>query len=91
MGLPITVYHRPNGRQENIICNNIEEDDANWFITRSVKVSMEESGSGGHILYADYGAVDEDGEPDEVILVTHRSCPEAMSSLREMTERAMAS
>lgn len=89
MGLPITIYHRPNGRQENIICHHITEDDARWFQTRSVTVSMEESGSGGHILYADYGAVDEDGEPDEVILVTNRSCIEAMATLREMTEKAM--
>lgn len=89
MGLPVTVYHRPNGRRENIICHKISEDDEKWFRTRNVRVSMEESGSGGHILYADYGAVDEDGEPDEVILVTHRSCIEAMSTLREMVEKAM--
>ena len=90
MGLPVTIYHRPNGRQEDIICNNINEDDAKWFQDHSVKVSMEESGSGGHILYADYGAVDEDGEPDEVIVVTHRSCEEAMAELRRLTEKAMA-
>jgi hypothetical protein len=29
MGLPVTIYHRPNGRQEDIICNNINEDDLN--------------------------------------------------------------
>ena len=90
MGLPVTIYHRPNGRQEDIICNNINEDDAKWFQDHNVKVSMEESGSGGHILYADYGAVDEDGEPDEVIVVTHRSCEEAMAKLRRLTEKAMA-
>ena len=90
MGLPVTIYHRPNGRQENIICNNINDDDAQWFQDHSVKVSMEESGSGGHILYADHGAVDEDGEPDEVIVVTHRSCEEAMAELRRLTEKAMA-
>lgn len=89
MSLPITIYHRPNGRKENIICREISDDDADWFKTHRVHVSMEESGSGGHILYADYGVVDEDGEPDEVILITHGSCREAMAKLREMTERAM--
>ena len=90
MGLPVTIYHRPNGRQEDIICNNINEDDAKWFQDHNVKVSMEESGSGGQSLYADYGSVDEDGEPDEVIVVTHRSCEEAMAELRRLTEKAMA-
>lgn len=89
MSLPVTIYHRPNGRKENIICEQISDDDAQWFKTRSVHVSMEEDGSGGHILYADYGAVDEEGAPDEVILMTQRSCIEAMATLREMTERAM--
>jgi len=89
MSLPVTIYHRPNGRRENIICREIEDADAEWFQTHKVHVSMEESGSGGHILYADYGAVDEDGEPDEVILVTRNSCREAMSTLREMTEKAI--
>ena len=91
MSLPITIYHRPNGRKENIVCREIEDDDAAWFKTNKVHVSMEESGSGGHILYADYGAVDESGESDEVILMTGRSCREAMATLREMTEKVMAS
>ena len=89
MGLPVTLYLRPKGRREEIICNQIADDDANFFKTRSVKVSIEEDGSGGHILYADYGAVDEEGQPSEVILITQASCIEAMSTLREMTERAM--
>lgn len=91
MGLPVTLYLRPNGRREEIICKRIADDDANFFKTHGVKVSMEESGSGGHILYADYGAVDEEGEPDEVIVMTHRSCEEAMAELRRLTEKAMVS
>lgn len=89
MGLPVTIYHRPGGRRENIICNNINPEDAEWFLTNKVSVSMEEDGSGGHILYADYGAVDEEGIPDEVIVMSRKSCEEAMATLRELTEKAM--
>lgn len=92
MGLPVTVYHRPGGRQEQIICREIDDDDTNWFQTRSVKVSMESDGRDGYIVYADYGAVDEEGEPDEIIVLSQgRSCRKTLSELRELTERAMVS
>lgn len=90
MSLPVTIYHRPNGRQEEIICREVEDDDAQWFKTRSVKVSMESDGGDGYIIYADYGAVTEDGEPDEIVVTSKgRSCRKTLSELRELTERAM--
>lgn len=92
MSLPMTAFLRPDGKKQEIICNFITDDDANFFKTRSVKVSMEEDGSGGYILYADYGAVNEDGEPDEIIVFSGaRTCETSMTELREMTEKAMAS
>lgn len=88
--LPVTIYHRPNGRQEEIICREVEDDDAQWFKTRSVKVSMESDGRDGYIVYADYGAVDEDGEPVEIIVLSAgRDCRKTLTELRELTERAM--
>lgn len=90
MGLPVTIYHRPNGRAEEIICREIDDDDAQWFKTRSVKVSMESDGRDGYILYADYGAVDEEGEPDEIVVLSlGRSCRKTLAKLRELTEKAM--
>lgn len=88
--LAITLYKRPNGAQEEIICRFISEDDANWFKTRSVKVSMESDGRDNHILYADYGGVDEEGEPEEIVVFSAgRDCEPCMKELRERTERAM--
>lgn len=90
MGLPITIYHRPNGRAEEIICREIDDDDAQWFKTRNVKVSMESDGRDGYIIYADYGAVDEGGEPDEIVVLSlGRSCRKTLTELRELTEKAM--
>lgn len=92
MGLPVTIYHRPNGRPEEILCREVEESDAQWFTTRSVKVSMESDGKDGYIVYADYGAVNEDNEPDEIVVFSHgRSCRATLTELRELTERAMVS
>lgn len=92
MGLPVTVYHRPDGRPEEILCREVNDDDAQWFKTRSVKVSMESDGRDGYIVYADYGAVDEENEPDEIIVFSKgRSCRETLTELRELTERAMVS
>jgi len=89
--LKATVFMRPNGRQEETIIKDISEDDANFFITRSVKISMEDSPGFGPTVYADYGAVTEDGEPDEIIVFScGRSCEATMAELRQIVERAMA-
>jgi len=90
MPIQATVFLRPNGRQEEITVKNINDDDANFFKTRSVKISMEDNPGLGTTVYADYGAVTEDGEPDEIIVFSRgRSCEDTMAELRELVERAM--
>ena len=91
MRIPVTVYERPNGKRVDIICPNIRDDDANFFTTRSVKISMEECPGSGFAIYADYGAVDEEDEPQEILVFSNgRSCEDTMAELRELVEQAMA-
>lgn len=91
MPIQATLFVRPNGRQEEITVKDINDDDANFFNTRSVKISMEDSPGFGPTVYADYGAVTEDGEPDEIIVFScNRSCEATMAELRQIVERAMA-
>ena len=86
-----TLFLRPNGRQEETVVTEIKPDDANFFNTRSVKISMEGNPGLGITVYADYGAVTEDGEPDEIIVFSRdRTCEDTMAELRELVERAMA-
>ena len=90
MPIQATVFLRPNGRQEEITITNISDDDAYFFNTRSIKVSLEDDPIGGQVGYADYGAQDEDGHPEEIIVFSRgRSCGDTMAELRELTEKAM--
>lgn len=90
MSLHITIYTRPRGDKEVIVCRNIYDDDADFFRTRSINVSMEADGNSGYIVYADYGARTEDGEPNEMIVMSNgRSCEDTLAELRQLTERAM--
>jgi hypothetical protein len=87
MGIPATIYHRPNGEQQSIIINDVDDLDAAWFKANHVRVSMEEDGTGGYILYGDYGASMEDGTPEEAIVFSGgKSCRDSLKSLREAIE-----
>lgn len=91
MSIKATVFLRPNGRQEEIIVENINDDDAKFFNFHGIEISMEESPGLGQTVYADYGAVTEDGEPDEIIVFSRgRSCEDTLAELRELVEKAMA-
>lgn len=90
MPIQATAFLRPNGRREEITVANISDDDAYFFNTRGIKVSLEEDSLGGQVVYADYGALDEDGQPEEIIVFSRgRSCEDTMAELRELTEKAM--
>lgn len=91
--LTATAFLRPNGKQEIIEVNHVNEDDARWFIENNIKISIEEDGRGGFVVYGDYGAIDpEDLEPVEAIeLSMGRNCQDTLKSLREKIEKAKAS
>lgn len=88
MPIQATVFVPPNGRQETIMVQEINDDDANWFIGHNVKLSMEQLQTGVFVLYADYGAKTEDGDPDEIIVLGTKGCREMMTELRIKTQKA---
>jgi hypothetical protein len=86
----VTIYHRPNGRPETLDIPNVHKEDADWFEANNVKISMEEDGAGGNIVYADIGLKDEDGEPVELIeLSKGRDCMTTLAALRQQCEEAL--
>lgn len=90
MGIPAVVYERPHGNRHDIIVNDIDDLDAAWFKAKGVKISMESDGCGGYIVYGDYGAKTEDGQPEEAIAFSNgRSCRYTLKSLREAIEEML--
>lgn len=88
--MKVTVFKRPNGLKEVIDMKNINGEDEMWFLANGVKISMEEDGADGFIIYADIGRKDEDGEPDEIILLSKgRTCVQCMTALRKECDEAM--
>lgn len=88
--MKVTVYHRPDGHPEVIDCKHVHDEDATWFQSNNVAISMEDIG-GQFAVYADVGHVDEEGEPDELIeLSGDRDCFETMAALRKQCESAIA-
>lgn len=90
--LTAIAYHRPNGRQETIVVRHVYPEDAKWFIENNVKISMEEDGRGGIIVYGDWGYIDPESlEPAEAIEISgSRSCHDVLKALRQKIEKAMA-
>lgn len=84
-----TLYQRPDGRQSLVEVTDIDPDDAMWLNQFGVRVSLEELPMGEVVVYGDYGAVTEDGDPDEVLVLSKgRTCVECMAELRKtITEK----
>lgn len=81
-----TVFVPPNGEQQEITITKIRAEDREFFEKHGVKISMEELG-GQNVVYADTGKVT-DGEPDELIEISHgRSCEDTLYALRAACER----
>lgn len=84
-----TIYKKPNGNTEVIDMRNIKDEDAKYFEENDIDVSMEEIGN-GFAVYADIGVTDEDGEPDEILVLSNgKTCEETMSKLRQECEAAI--
>lgn len=83
-----TIFVKPHGTKQVIEIIDINPDDEDYFMQHNVKVSLEEDFQPGtFIAYADYGAEDEDGEPDEVIVFSAgRDCRETMAELRQLVQ-----
>jgi hypothetical protein len=69
------IYHRPNGRKEEIIIKNIYKKDAKFINDNNIKVSMEKISENNYAIYFNYGKKDNENEPIEHIeLSLNRSC-----------------
>lgn len=80
--MKVTLYKRPDGRQEIIDVKNILPEDKKWFIENNAIISMEDLGD-DFAVYADIGIKDEDGEPVEVLaLASGRTCEQTMNAVR---------
>lgn len=90
--MKIQVYLRPSGHRVTVTVTNIYPDDERFFIYNGVALSAEYSGRDylGYVVYADYGAQTEDGEPIESIELSRgRSCEDTLHTLRLKVERAL--
>ena len=84
-----TLYIRPDGRTKDIEIKNILPEDADYINKNNIKVSLEKDGIGNIIVYFDYGRVDEEGEPDELIFVSVNKSAEDIFSeaVKKIKER----
>lgn len=88
----VTFYTRPNGNSIDYDITNVRDEDACWFESNDVTISMEEIDPGIFAIYADLGLLEEDGEtPRELIHVTslNESCEDALNAVRAMCEEAL--
>lgn len=86
----VTVYKRPHGQTEVIDLLNIHDEDAKWFEENNVSVSIESTGT-DIIVYGDVGLVNEDGEPEEIIIFSGTDdCYTTMTRLRVQCKKVMS-
>lgn len=85
--MQVTIYHRPDGRQEVIDMVNVDPADQQWFEDRDAVISMEDVG-GTYAVYADIGLTDDEGEPLEImVLSTGKNCVSTIAELRNECAR----
>ena len=87
----VTIFKRPYGLAEQVRIHNIDPADQHFLESHNVKVSMESVVEDRQVIvYGDYGAVDSNGDPDEIIVISDgRSCIETMKELRIFVEQRL--
>jgi len=84
MTIKATLFIKPNGKKEDIDLKNVYPDDADYINNNHILVSMEELSDNNFAIYFDYGKVDEEGEPDELIELSFgKSCQETIKTAVE--------
>lgn len=86
MPIPMIIYHRPNGRQQEAEMKNITDEDSAWYTEHNIKVGMEEISPEILVIYAEYGITNE--EPDEITYIVPKDerCVLSMAKIRAMIE-----
>lgn len=76
--IQVTHFIRPNGRKEIITVPKVYPDDADYINKNKIDVSIEYGGF-DFIVWLNDGKVDEEGEPDEIMLFAEgRTCEEVL-------------
>lgn len=87
----VTQYIRPNGEKRVLDVTKIHKEDEEWFLNKKAKLSVEDTGA-YIILYADIGIKNDEGEPDEAIVVVNpkvETSEEAFNKLRSLAEQML--
>lgn len=81
-----TLYKRPYGATETITINAIAQEDAEWFTSNGISLSLEDCGD-FFAVFAKVGE-NEDGDPIEITEVAEagESCESTLSRLRAECE-----
>lgn len=87
--LSVTMFVPPNGMELQLRVTNISPDDMAWFKAKDIKVSCEELGA-MVCLYGDVGLKDEDGIPNEAIVLSNgRTSEDTFAELRKECEKML--
>jgi len=88
--LNVTIYYRPNERGQDTSISAVYPQDAEFFKSNNIKVSLEEIAPLNYAAYADMGSTHNNGEPDEIVAISFgRSCEDTLKELREKCEDAL--
>lgn len=90
--ITVTLFIPPDGTQSEAVIRDIDAEDADFFNENSVKISMEQIMTGEAVIYADYGMLDEDGDPvEEMVMVDMNTTTvrEALKGLRMLVENML--
>lgn len=87
--LNVILYKLPNGARDIITIRNIMEDDADFFKSNKLCVSMEELRDGTFVLYSTTNKDDDEGDDNEEIYIVPggESCEDAFHNLRIKVEK----
>lgn len=88
--MKVIMYQRPYGKQIEVDILEVNQEDKDWFEVNNVSVSMESDAGDGYITYANWGAVDSEGEPIEAIEFSlGKDCRATLAALRELATHMM--
>lgn len=86
---PCTFFIPPHAEQETHEITKIRKEEVEYFTEHNVKLSGEQLLPGQFVFYADHGALTEDGEPDECLIIVQAGerCEDVMHRLRLEVEK----
>lgn len=82
------IYHRPNGRKEPFVIEDVYPDDAQWINGNKIEVGVEDIGFDFAVYFKTTRMVC--GEPEEfTFIAAGRSCRDTIKESVEVIKRAL--